>query len=692
MKRLCWLFGLVLFLQAGLFVVLVAAQEEKTGEMEGMFDDGKTEEDYYRQDQVLLTATKNIMEVRKAPAISTVITAREIRNMGAKNISDVLRNIPGLQVFEGPACEGITQWGVRGIRTVYSEKVLLLIDGHKVNESFAGQFVYVFHDLTVENIKRIEVIRGPGSALYGTSAFVAVINVITKTAEDVGGQQFSVTAGEFNTQHYNLLFGHKDNNFRVSGHMDYFDTDGANSVIESDRLSSDTRFSSAAPGPSSEFAEKFDFGLRMTYGDLGLRLRFVDREHGTNVGAGSTLNVENTQSRHEYTYILGDIVYTKNFTDDLDMTVRLYADHFSFFQLLEIRPPGFTGGDDKGVWGNPQLKTKNTGAEITTNYVLGDHLITGGVHYENSQVYGINDSNNFGRILEYPSPISEDELFLIPGDRSIWAGYLQNMWEISSYDSLTLGVRYDYYDDFGGTVNPRLGYVHEFSNEMIMKVLYGSAFRAPTFNEVYAANNPLLLGNPDLEPEKIRTYEFGLEYPLMKYLTLKLNYFHNEIEDLITRGPIVEGEGKFINSTGKTKADGGEAELAFHFSRDKYGFINCSYQDGEDNNGNTLVDVSHWTANAGLNYGLWDYLNFNADVSWIGDRIRSEADGRDDVDSAMVVNLTLIAKNFFKTLEIRGSVYNVFDEDYRDPSRTNFIPNDLPVNERMFLVETRYTF
>jgi iron complex outermembrane receptor protein len=139
---------------------------------------------------------------------------------------------------------------VRGIKTAFYEKVLLLIDGHRT-----GSWKYVFHNMMVENIKRIEIIRGSGSALYGANAFIAVINVITKSAEDIGGQELSASFGSFDTHHYTALFSHKNGSFEISGHADYYDTDGPALLIEEDALSAGG--TGLAPGNTVEWNEKW---------------------------------------------------------------------------------------------------------------------------------------------------------------------------------------------------------------------------------------------------------------------------------------------------------------------------------------------------------------------------------------------------------------------------------------------------
>jgi outer membrane receptor for ferrienterochelin and colicin len=113
----------------------------------------------------ITVATLTPQSVRKAPAIASVITAREIRNMGARNLTDVLKMVPGFGISKSEGPEYMLE--VRGIRTLHSEKVLVMMNGHPLNRNFLGSAMrYHFNDLPVENIKQVEIIRGPGSALY----------------------------------------------------------------------------------------------------------------------------------------------------------------------------------------------------------------------------------------------------------------------------------------------------------------------------------------------------------------------------------------------------------------------------------------------------------------------------------------------------------------------------------------------
>ena len=216
-------------------------------------------------EESVITATKTKKKASDVPATVTVITAEQIRNMGARNIMDVLKVVPGVNIarMSYGTWKGVE---VRGIRTTFSEKVLLLLDGHNLNSVYTGGFIRYFEDLVINNIKQIEIIRGPLSAMYGNSAFVAVINIITKKAEDINGVEVKGGWGSFDTQQHTVLLGHEIDKFGVTGYFDFFDTNGPKLNVEKDFLSP-APFSDA-PGHIDEWTEKKDLNLSLSYGDF----------------------------------------------------------------------------------------------------------------------------------------------------------------------------------------------------------------------------------------------------------------------------------------------------------------------------------------------------------------------------------------------------------------------------------------
>jgi outer membrane cobalamin receptor len=160
----------ICLVSAGMFLVMmpcsILAQERSDLEL------------FWDPAELIVSATRTPKRLSQAPALATIVTAEQIRRMGASTLLDVVRRYPGFDVSINNIGNQVIN--VRGLRSYHGEKVLVMIDGHRVNESHSGGTAWTFSDLTLDNVERIELIRGPGSALYGENAFAGVINVLTK--------------------------------------------------------------------------------------------------------------------------------------------------------------------------------------------------------------------------------------------------------------------------------------------------------------------------------------------------------------------------------------------------------------------------------------------------------------------------------------------------------------------------------
>ncbi|MGR9014025.1 MAG: TonB-dependent receptor plug domain-containing protein, partial [Gammaproteobacteria bacterium] len=199
--------------------------------------------------QVVFTASKMEEHVDKTIATTTVITQDDIAHIGARNLLDVLRLVPGIGITQSKI--GIREIEVRGVKTPLSEKVQIMLNGHPLDHNLqnAGSG-WVYDDLPVDTIKRVEVVRGPGSALYGANAFLAVINIITLNAKDLNGVQTSAGWGSFDTQQYRASWGKQfSNSVEAALHFNFTDTNGINSAVPADSQSIQG-LNSNAPGRS----------------------------------------------------------------------------------------------------------------------------------------------------------------------------------------------------------------------------------------------------------------------------------------------------------------------------------------------------------------------------------------------------------------------------------------------------------
>ena len=671
---------------------------------------GSTEQDLlmFFEEQDLVTATKRPTSLRKAPAIATIITADEIRNMGARNLLDVLKMVPGIGIstteFGGNMIE------VRGIRTSLNEKILFMIDGHSLNKNFNGSALYNVADmLPMENVKQVEVVRGPGSALYGNSAFVATINIITRNAEEINGLEVKVGAGSFDSFKGNLVGGKTiGDKLTIAGSLDHYQTNGPRLRVEADALSGNppsfpfpTAPFSMAPGtPELNFRQTEAF-LKIGYGDLSFRGQYLTRRKDIYIGIVSALTDDSSKDQVDNYW--GELAYNLHLTDSLTSGFKLYFDHYEQDPNVKIYPNGFAGVFPNGMIGKPLVKNRTIGGELQVDWAAftGNHLIAGFSFEELSQ-YDVKQMANFDPTTGFPTPgvppaIQEVANWNRDATRQAWAMYVQDEWQLPKDVTLTVGLRYDNYSDFGDTVNPRVGLVWSFLDNADLKLLYGQAFRAPNFQELYNINNPTIIGNPNLKPEKITTYEAGLNYRLNRYFATSLNYFYSIIDDQIGWVPsTIPGQAAVNTNIGKTTTQGIELGLSGAYGTDLYWKAAYAYQDPRDDiTGRRLPYVPSQRASGSVNYALTKYANLHTDVLWTGPRPRAQGDTRPEAPAYTTVDLAVMLKNFYKTLEIQATVRNLFDERYKDPDTSGAaksVPGDFPREGISGFVTASYKF
>ncbi len=646
----------------------------------------------YFEEKDLVTATKRSTPLRKAPAIATIITAEEIRNMGARNLLDVLKMVPGLGVSINEF--GAAMVEVRGIRTSLSEKILVMIDGHSLNKNITGSAFYTNSEmLPIENIKQVEVVRGPGSALYGSGAFVATINIITRDADEIDGLEVKAGGGSFDTYKGNIVggkaFGDK---LTVSGSLDHFKTNGPKLRVEADALTG-TPFSIAPGSPDLSFRQTDAF-LKIGYGDVSIRGGYRTIHKGSFIGLASALTDNSTQDTANY---WGELAYGLRLADNLSSNLKIYYDHWEQHPYVKIFPNGFLGTFPDGMIGKPQVKDRAIGAEQQFDWEIfkGNRLIAG-ASYEVLRQYDVRLFGNYDPLTgAFIGPVQEIANWNKNATRKTWAMYTQDEWQVLERVNLTIGARYDHYSDFGGTVNPRAGLVWNFIDNADLKLLYGQAFRAPNFVELYNANNPSQLGNPSLLPEKIKTYEAGLAYRFAQWLAVDLNYFYSKIDNLIILDSST-APSNYVNA-GKVATQG--VEMGLHgaaYENKIYWKLAYAYQNPRDDiTGKRLPDVPSQRATGSINYAMNRYMNLHTNVLWTGPRPRAQGDTRAEMPSYTTVDVAATVKNFWKRLEVQAAIHNLFNKKFFDPDTSgtaNKVPGDFPREGRSMLLSATYKF
>lgn len=254
-------------------------------------------------------------------------------------------------------------------------------------------------------------------------------------------------------------------------------------------------------------------------------------------------------------------------------------------------------------------------------------------------------------------------------------------------------MRHDRYSDFGPTTNPRLALVWDTTQDLTTKLLYGQAFRAPSFNEQYGIN-PVANGNPKLKPETIQTLEAAFAWQAHRYAHINLSLFRYDARDIIRLGPnTAAGVGNIYTNIGRQTGSGAEFEAVWDTSNSVRLTGNYSYQQSIDEA--TQQDAGYAPRHHLYLRHDWRFANSwlsSTQINHIADRRRAVGDTRAAVPDYTTVDITVRTANDKNHWEIAATVRNLFNTDVREPSLApgTAIPNDLPMAPRSLWLQATY--
>lgn len=650
----------------------------------------------YGSEEMIELATGGRQALNRAPSIASVITGAEIRAMGAVDLDQALAAVPGLHVSYSPLGYNPI-YVMRGVVSDFNPQMLVLVNGIPVTNVYLGNRGQGWGGMAVNNIARIEVIRGPGSALYGADAFAGTINIVTKTAQDIRGTEAGARAGSFNTREAWLLRGGRWGGFDAALALEWRATDGQKRNIEADAQSFyDTQFNtraSLAPGPVNARRDAVEARLDLSRNDWRLRLGYQGRRDlGTGAGTAQALD---PQGRGDSNRINADLTYDKQgFSDNWDVSAQLsYLDVSTKYDLTLFPPGAFNNAFPAGMTGNPDVYERHARLSAAGVYTgIPRHRIRLGTGFNNGELYKVRESKNYDAFFNPIGPmidVSNDPnlVFIRPRSRQVVYALAQDEWSVLPDWNLTAGLRYDNYSDFGSTTNPRLALVWAARYNLTAKLLYGRAFRAPAFAELYNINNPVARGNPGLKPETIDTLELAFDYQPTGDVTTRFNVYRYEMRDIIR---FVAGA-PAVNSGGQD-GHGLEWELRWAASRALDVKANYVWQRATD----ILTDQAVPAVPRQQLYAQadWRFLpdwQWNIQVKHIMDRVRAPGDSRPPVSDYTLVNMTLRRNEIARAWDVALLVHNLLNADAREPSPApGFIRYDLPLPGRSVYLEVRY--
>ncbi|MGZ4981736.1 MAG: TonB-dependent receptor plug domain-containing protein [Methylobacter sp.] len=677
---------------------------------------------------IVSIATGTPKPIFQSAAVTSVITAEQIKSMGATELHEVLETVPGVHAS---LQENVYDYNysIRGIRNTQNSQVLMLLDGTRITTPVFGTLMSGT-ELPIEAIQRVEVIRGPGSALYGADAFAGVINIITKKSKDINGKVLGVRAGDHSTQSGWGQYGAQWAGWDIATSLQYQHTSGDNGrIVKADvQTGFDNAFgthASHAPGSLDTRYETLNghLNLQRKHWDIGF-WAFNSINTGLRAGAAGALDPNGSADGEQY---LGDVRFsTEDWFDNWELMAHASYQNTDFQAQTHFLPnntllPIGSDGNITSSLSNSSLVLfpdgfnlnlgrieKIPSIELSSVYKgLENHILrfSTGFRYEGVRT---NDSRNFGpgvidgtKLLPPPAinviggtltNVTGTPLAYLPDThRTIWSLVAQDEWQLATDWQLTAGVRYDDYSDFGGTVNPRVALVWDINEQITSKLLYGKAFRAPNFAEQYTQNNPVLLGNKNLNPETINTYEWALDYRPYSTLRTALNLYYYQINNLITAVPDPGRQTNIYQNSGNQDGYGTEYDFNWQWSEQWNVKGNYAWQHSTNEETNRQVaGVPEHHVYVAFQWQFIQNWQFQPQINWIGGRTNLLGDNR-KLSDYETIDFTLRGKKLFGHLGLAASLRNAFDTNYYEPAALQ-LPQNLPMPGRSFYLEASVNF
>ena len=488
------------------------------------------------------------------------------------------------------------------------------------------------------------------------------------------GPELSGEGGSFGAYKGRLSYGNQfKNGLEVFLSGSYFHTDGPHRLYFEEFNNPATNLGIAENRDGDQFYSLFS---KLTFHDFTLEGVYGSREKDIPTASfGTVFNDPRNRTIDERGYL--DLRYQHTFGDQWDVMARLYYDHADYhgdyvYQLSNYPPTTVNKDLSWGDWWGTEAKV--------TKQLFEKHRFTFGGQYED---HVRQDQKNYN---EFPYSLSLDDR----RDSKIWAIYAQDEFKILQNLILSAGVRYDHYSTFGGTTNPRLALIYHPLEKTTFKLLYGTAFRAPSVYEFYYHAYPNE-SNPNLKPETIQTYELIWEQYLGNHLRGVASAFYYKIHDLISQEVDSKNNLLVYRNVDQIEAKGLEFEIDGKWPNFAEGRLSYTFQDTRNmETGSDLTNSPRHLVKLNLSIPIIrERLFFGFEEQYTSKRKTLAGKEADDF---FITNLTVFSQGFLKGLEASASVYNLFDRKYSDPGAAEHVQDLLKQDGRSFRLKLTYHF
>jgi outer membrane receptor for ferrienterochelin and colicins len=605
----------------------------------------------------------------EAPSSVSFVTAEDIERFGYRSLADILRGVRGFYVTDD---RNFSFLGARGFGKPgdYNSRILLLVNGHRVNDNVFGQAeIGAEFGMDPATFERVEIIRGPGSSLYGDSAFFAVVNVITKSGKSLGPGALTMEGGSLGTGLVRGSGGHQfANGVDLSVAATYGGSRGMQRLYFPDFDTPETN-GGVAEGLDGEQVRQSYMQLRTKRLTLtaayGWRRRLIPT-----ASFGTLFNEQFAREESTDRHSLLDLEYVRSVSGNGRLTARASYDRFTYDGTYPFA--GMEEGDPTLIARNGAIGSRWTLGARLTHRLPSHHVLTSGTEI----IGNIRQRQEFG----YVNP----DVSVLDLDRSSdqQAVYADDQWKPAGWLIVNGGARYDRYQHFD-KVTPRAGFIVTPSPAQSFKYLYGRAFRAPNeweLNSFYFGN-----GVEQLGPETIGTHELVWEHYTNDWLRTSVSTYRYRAEGLIT---LVPDASTFLGTTyineGRVVAKGLELEAQMRLIAGTQVFTSYALQSVRDiETDSTLVNSPRQMGKIRLSVPL-SYRRSTVAAEVIGFSSRRTLRGN-ILPAAATADATVMVP-LSASMMLTATARNLLDQQYSDPASDAHRQDTIPQNGRTFRV------
>lgn len=598
-------------------------------------------------------ATKTSQKIAVAPSTVSLFTREDLERMGVKNLVDLFRQIPGFYSMYNPVEGNQSYLVTRGLAQKYATTLLVLYNGQRLNDDYTGGSTYFTRFLNLSQIDRIEIIRGTGSALYGSNAFSGVVNIITRPDSSI-----AAGIGSHNAKELSVAAGQTGNDWAIWGALSAYEDDGDTFNNIFDRFGLQTTTSD--PRQTSQLE------LFLQLGPFAWRTLYIESQRDNYY---LFRRVRDGVTQIELNTLLSRFDYSDRWTEALEMKAALelnQSERASLTALAPQDPQDFPEADflfgEQINYESLRLSFDGNG-QLSVSQMLGfggevvHSRVPDGLLRSNYNIFG--DLEYLGQVVTFRGA---DLRVVLDKKREIRSAYVQLESDWGERLQTTFGMRYDAYNDVDGRANPRAAVVLEHEKGKVFKLIYGEAYRAPSLGDLYDEESGLTSGNTDLKPSTIRSHELSYGQTT-EAMFLSTVLFANWIDDLI--GFKEQNGTVFLDNVANNESRGLELEWMYKLSKEWTLAGNLTHLFVNKTDLGLAIGLSPSEALAPNTYGNVS-LTWRSDEHWQSSVMlngRSEVDVLRDNEALFLVDWTLFYR-FTSTHELKLLAHNVMDKNY----------------------------